>query len=309
MGYKLAGFRLIGCVEIDPKMLEIYKQNLNPVHSWNMPIQEFNKIPNDKLPKELFNLDVLDGSPPCSVFSMSGAREKKWGSEHAFREGQATQRLDDLFIHFINTAKMLKPKFVIAENVKGMLFGNAKGYVKEIFDTFESVGYSCQLFLLNSSRMGVAQRRERVFFIAKRKDIEAESIKMNFNMEPINVIDAISGVSNEPGKSVGPAVSAAWKRVGPGEALSRGHKKGSFFSWHKINPKKPCSTITATNCLLRWDIPTHLNGKQIARIQSFPDDYDFMNTDECYVCGMSVPPYMMKAIATEVKNQWIGEIK
>jgi DNA (cytosine-5)-methyltransferase 1 len=51
--------------------------------------------------KELFDIDILDGSPPCSSFSMSGSREKAWGKNKKFREGQANQVLDDLFFHFI----------------------------------------------------------------------------------------------------------------------------------------------------------------------------------------------------------------
>ena len=73
--------------------------------------------------------------------------------------------------------KKLKPKVVVAENVKGLIQGNARGYVKEIFKAFQNAGYSAQLFLLNASRMGVPQNRERTVFIANRigKKINLES--------------------------------------------------------------------------------------------------------------------------------------
>lgn len=95
-----------------------------------MGIQEMNKLYN--LPAELYNLDILDGSPPCSTFSMAGQREENWGKNKKFREGQTSQVLDDLFFEFIDLAKILKPKIVIAENVKGLVMGNAKGYVNMI---------------------------------------------------------------------------------------------------------------------------------------------------------------------------------
>ena len=58
-------------------------------------------MPDEKIPEELFHLDMLDGSPPCSsVFSTAGAREEGWNTEKVFREGQAKQRLDDLFLYF-----------------------------------------------------------------------------------------------------------------------------------------------------------------------------------------------------------------
>ncbi|KJB84843.1 hypothetical protein AZ66_28415 [Paenibacillus sp. E194] len=93
-----------------------------------MPIQDFKALPNDELPAELFDLDILDGLPPCSVFSTACAREKKWGGEFAFRERQAVQRLDDLFFDFLDVANKLRPRVIVAENVKGMIMGKARGY-------------------------------------------------------------------------------------------------------------------------------------------------------------------------------------
>jgi DNA (cytosine-5)-methyltransferase 1 len=89
MGYKLAGFDVLGCNEIDPKMIEAYKTNHNPKYAYLEPIQEF-KL-RDDLPQELYDLDILDGSPPCSSFSMAGNRGDDWGKEKKFREGQAEQ--------------------------------------------------------------------------------------------------------------------------------------------------------------------------------------------------------------------------
>lgn len=155
MGYKLAGYEVLGGVEIDPEMMKIYRLNHNPKHSYLMGVQDFKKIQNDKLPDELFDLDILDGSPPCSSFSMAGSREKAWGEQKKFREGQANQVLDDLFFHFIDIANKLKPKVIVAENVKGLVIGKAKGYVKQIYQAFELSGYDVQLFLLNSAFMGV----------------------------------------------------------------------------------------------------------------------------------------------------------
>ncbi len=141
MGYKLAGFDVVGNCEIDPDMMKVYKRNNHPKHSFLMDIRDFLKLPDEKMPEELFHLDVLDGSPPCSVFSTAGVREEGWNTEKVFREGQAKQRLDDLFLYFIAIAKRLQPKVVIAENVKGIIIGNAKGWVNQIVKGFELVEY------------------------------------------------------------------------------------------------------------------------------------------------------------------------
>ena len=66
MGYKLAGFNHLGGVEIDPPIADVYKTNHNPKYLYIEDIREYNK--RNDLPMELYNLDILDGSPPCSTF-------------------------------------------------------------------------------------------------------------------------------------------------------------------------------------------------------------------------------------------------
>lgn len=149
MGYKLAGFDVIRCNEIDPRMMKAYRANHHPKYSFLEPIQTFKNRAD--LPPELYTLDILDGSPPCSSFSMAGAREAGWGKKKHFREGQAEQVLDTLFFDFIDLAKLLQPKIVVAENVKGLLLGNARSYVAGINEAFNEAGYVPQHFLLNSS--------------------------------------------------------------------------------------------------------------------------------------------------------------
>ncbi len=169
MGYKLAGFDVIGFNEIDHKMASLYIKNHKPKFQFVEAIQDF--VEWDEYPEELYHLDILDSSPPCSSFSMSGNREKDWGKEKQFKEGQAKQILDTLFFDFIALAKKLQPKVVVAENVKGILFGNAKSYARKILADFDNAGYVVKEFVLNASKMGVPQKRERVFFIAIRKDL------------------------------------------------------------------------------------------------------------------------------------------
>ena len=72
-GYKLAGYDLLGNVEIDDKINSMYVKNHRPKYNYHMDIRDFNKL--KILPRELYNLDILDGSPPCSTFSMAGIRK------------------------------------------------------------------------------------------------------------------------------------------------------------------------------------------------------------------------------------------
>lgn len=300
MGYKLAGYEVIGAVEIDPEMAAIYKANHHPKYLFNMPIQEFNKLPDKDIPEEFFNIDILDGSPPCSSFSMTGSREKKWGKKSYFREGQAEQHLDDLFFDFIATAKRLQPKVVIAENVKGLIQGNAKGYVKKIFQGFKDAGYSVQLFLLNAALMGVPQRRERIFFVANRLD---KKIKFEFNEKPISVKESFIGLKEDFKTNLPLSARDLWSKVKIGSYFKEVHPKGSWFNHIKLNPNLPAPTAVSASKHYSWYSARYLNSIECSRIQSFPDDFNFLKTKPSYVCGMSVPPFMMQRIADQIYKQ------
>ena len=309
MGYKLAGFDVLGGVEIDPQMMALYRENHHPKHSYLMGVGDFNALPDAELPPELFDLDILDGSPPCSVFSMAGKREKKWGKETHFREGQARQVLDDLFFTFIDTAAKLKPKVIVAENVKGLIVGNARGYVLQIFAAMRAIGYRPQLFLLNASRMGVPQRRERTFFVATREDLDVDPLKLEFIEPVVTVGQAFDGVAEEPEPPLGPAVMRSWMRTARGRSFSDVHPKGHHFNWIKLDPNTSANTIAAKCCLCDWRSPRIITQAEAIRLQSFPDDYarkPGRATDMRYVCGMSVPPFMTQRVALEVGRQVFG---
>ena len=321
MGYKLAGFDVLGCNEIDPKMIEAYKVNHKPKYAYLEPIQTF-KLRKD-LPKELYNLDILDGSPPCSSFSMAGNREKDWGKEKKFREGQAEQVLDNLFFDFIDLAKELQPKVVVAENVKGLLLGNAKEYVRKIYREFDKAGYYCQHWLLDASKMGVPQRRERVFFICLRKDLAEPflyqqdmftimpKLEMKFNEKGIEFkeVKDINAEKNTISeyfldlfnyvKISDPDMRYASKRK-TGKQNNFGHRliKDNMISW---------TLLSGDQCVVYSDKRYYTNNERL-KIGSFPKDYDFQKNKPEYLIGMSVPPVMTAQIVTKIYEQWLSKL-
>ena len=323
MGYKLAGFDVIGINEIDPRMAALYKLNHNPKYSFIEGIQSF-KNRND-LPDELFNLDILDGSPPCSSFSMSGNREKDWGKEKKFKEGQAEQILDTLFYDFIDLAERLQPKVVVAENVMGILRGGARDYVRKIITSFDKAGYIVKEFELDSSRMGVPQRRERVFFVAIRKDLEKllpqpygllfddfPRLNMNFGQDVIPFDEIRTDGLNDAGWT--DHDQRIWDKRIYGDRkysdiLVRIENRNSNFNSALIYGHKPVSTISSTEAskLTLFDEPRRMNSTEMILSQSFPLDYDFGSV-KCakiqYVLGMSVPPLMMANFAKRLYNEW-----
>jgi DNA (cytosine-5)-methyltransferase 1 len=304
MGYKLAGFNVLGGVEIDPKMMKMYRANHAPVHSYLMGVQDFNKIDLSEIPEPLKQLDILDGSPPCSVFSTAGAREKKWGTAHSFREGQVKQRLDDLFMHFIEVGKRLQPKVIVAENVQGLLKGNAKGYVKEIFAAYREAGYRPQLFLLNSAKMGVPQARPRTFFVASREDLDLGKIRLDFDERLVTLREALKGTSPKGAKPLGPKAARLWANTVQGDSFSKA-AGGSWFTWYRLAWTRPAGTIVSGSPPGHPEEPRHLSPSEMVRVQSFPDDYNFLDNDSNYVCGMSVPPFMTQRVALAIREQWL----
>jgi DNA (cytosine-5)-methyltransferase 1 len=301
MGYKLAGYEHLGGVEIDPRMAKVYKHNHKPKYLFNEDIRDFNK--RDDIPEELFDLDILDGSPPCSSFSMSGSREKGWGKKKKFTEGQAEQTLDDLFFDYIYLAKKLQPKVVVAENVKGLITGNAKSYVKRIKKKFEETGYSVQLFLLNASVMGVPQRRERVFFICQRNDLKLEKLNLCFNEKPIKY-KQIEDDNYE--NKITPCDLVYFDKCLPGKSISTVHPKGNRFNSVKMHPGKVVNTITAdgSGLLYHYAKKKALSNKELSLAGSYPLDYNFMDLRPKYLIGMSVPPVMTAQIAYQIYLQW-----
>lgn len=305
MGYKLAGYEHLGGVEIDPPIADVYRENHKPKYLYVQDIREFNK--RDGLPAELFNLDILDGSPPCSTFSMAGSREKAWGKKKQFREGQAVQRLDDLVFEYVRTIDKLKPKVCFLENVKGIIQGNAKAYSKEIVSKMQAAGYRVQVFLLNAASMGVPQKRERVFFIGLRKDFVLPELRLRFNEKAIpfgSVFD-----KSETKADLTDVQKSLWERQKPSDknlADVRGAANG--FTDNLVSMDDVCPTITSGGKFLCKTAPRWFNQAEFSQCGTYPMDYDFKDIEPQYLIGMSVPPVMTAQIANQIWIQWLSKI-
>ena len=320
MGYKLAGYEVLGCNDIDPRMTEVYKANFNPKYVITAPIKDLLEM---ELPEELFNLDILDGSPPCSNFSLAGNREKDWGKEKKFREGQAMQVLDTLFFDYIALTKRLQPKVVIAENVEGMLLGNAMSYCQRVIKDFEAAGYYVEHWLLDASKMGVPQRRHRVFFIGIRKDLallipgnrqnlftQMPILDLYFDERPL----PFGEVRDKDGLEV--KHTKHWElvqqRIPTDHCISdineRLYNKVSGFNHMIIHDNIVCNTIPSAGEFWRYCDGKQFTTNDLAVCQTFPVDYNYNGNNPKYLIGMSVPPLMVAKIAERIKTQWFDKL-
>ena len=314
MGYKLAGCEVLGCVEIDKQVNKIYEQNHHPKHNFCMDLRDFNKLPEEKTPTDLFDLDILDGSPPCTTFSVAGKREETWGKVKKFREGQKEQTLDDLSFVFIDTVRKLKPRVVIMENVEGLILGEAFTYVQRIYKEFADAGYFVHHWLLKGENMGVPQTRHRVFFVACREDLQIDPswLDMSFNYEPV----LYEKIKSEKGKPVDPQRKMyevlQHVRYGDGDlgdALERVEGRQSLFSHRLVYDEKVMPTITSKCEFFRMCDKCGIPDRDIILSQTFPLDYDFCGISPLYICGMSVPPVMMKRIVQKLIDQGVFNYK
>lgn len=305
MGYKLAGYEHLGGVEIDPKIADVYKENHKPKHLFVQDIRVFNK--KEDLPAELYDLDLLDGSPPCSTFSMAGSREKAWGKKKQFREGQAVQVLDDLVFEYVRTIDKLKPKVCLLENVRGIIQGNAKVYSKEIVRQMTAAGYRVQVFLLNAASMGVPQKRERVFFIGIRKDFDLQELRLVFDEKPVT----FGGIFDkaESKEDLTDVQRSLWDRQRPGDKnLADICGTANGFTDKLVSLTDVCPTITSGGKFLCKTVPRWFNQGEYCQCGTYPIDYSFKEIEPQYLIGMSVPPVMTAQIANQIWIQWLSKI-
>lgn len=314
MGYKLAGYHHLGGVEIDPKVAAVYQANHKPERLYIEDLRKFNA--RTDLPDELYNLDVMDGSPPCSTFSMAGQREKAWGKKKVFREGQAEQTLDDLVFVYCDTIAKLSPRVCLLENVAGLVRGNARSYCRRIVDRLHEAGYKrLQIFLLNAATMGVPQTRVRTFMIGLRDDLQ-DVCKLEINVNEPPIIFGEVRDKDDMSHNLSEYATGLWRQRLPTDfnmADIKQHVKGvnvSDFNTTLLHDDRVAQTITHMASSYLFEVDRKINKNELLHCGSFPEDYKSGGEVNLkFFVGMSVSPVQMAHIADAIYNQWLKPIK
>ena len=331
LGYRMSGFRVLFASEFVPEAFACYQVNkADYTYLDNRDIRDV--TPTDILSainlKE-GQLDIFCGSPPCASFSTNGAREKKWNQIKDYSSG-ISQRCDDLFFEFSRILSGLQPRVFVAENVRGLALGTAKGYFIQILEELENAGYVVSCRLVNALWTGVPQDRQRLIFIGVRKDLaQAHNIEPSHPL-PLqyhySISDALEGLQEDPKDAhyypPGTWAYRAWQIVPPGLRVADTndpnliHKPGSGHSHTKADPGRYCRTIVA-NCaqsktaIMHWSEPRSLSIGEIKRISSFPDDFQLPNRlfkERWERIGRAVPPVMMHRISSHIRDNILGRI-
>lgn len=279
-------------------------------------------------------LDILDGSPPCSAFSVAGKREKGWGKEKNYSDGKKQVAIEDLFYEFIRIAEGVQPKVIIAENVKGITFGEAKPKLNSFVNEFERIGYNVTYKVLNGADYGVPQARERCIFICVRDDV-AESIGLSFlniyNIFPsptvekhISMREALSDIENdeEEVKMLLDFVEGSYQKkfIEPIPFNPKKHTKPSDPQFREWNPKascfnmiRPCPDMPSPTLtqqgqkrgmsgVFHPEANRKLTIKECKRLMGFPEDFKLLGEFDQQVerLGRAVAPLMYKAVANSI---------
>lgn len=172
IGMKMAGFKVAYANEFVPVAADAYEAN----SYITVDREDVRKVDAKRVYKlsgiKPGELDLLEGSPPCKAFSSTQARKKgkDFGNEVDYSEG-IKQRVDDLFFEFCRILKQMQPKVFIAENVPGLVKAINRGYFVEIHAALTACGYKVEAVVVDPSRLGVPQKRERLILQGVRNDL------------------------------------------------------------------------------------------------------------------------------------------
>ena len=294
MGYQLAGFKELLAVEWDDNAVETFRMNFPEVTVYHGDIA---KLTSDECMRlagiSKGELDVFDGSPPCQGFSTAGKRKYDDPRNSLFKE----------FARLLND---LQPKVFVMENVTGMIKGHMKQAYLEIMRTLRGCGYVAKGEVMNAMYYNVPQSRERVIIIGVRKDLGIEPTHPKPQAKPITIREAFKGLSGFEKEACIKkfAIGGEWAK------LSCGGKSSKYISlarprWDATSPTltKKASCASAAS-VTHPDECRKYSSNEAKRIGSFPDDFVFVGgwAKTIERIGNSVPPNLMKAIATHIKD-------
>jgi DNA (cytosine-5)-methyltransferase 1 len=314
-GYRMAGFKVVWANEFIPAAQNTYRANMEP--DCILDCRDIRIIdPVDVLSATgsvAGEIDILDGSPPCASFSTSGKREKAWGTVKKYSD--TTQRTDDLFFEYIRLLRGIQPKTFVAENVSGLVKGTAKGYFLEILKALKDSGYRVKCKLLDAQWLGVPQARQRTIFVGVREDLNIDPVHPEPLLYRYSVRDALCECNNDNAKHETDisrfAIGLEWDKLKQGQQSSR------YFNLQKADIEYPSPTICASHGNLSTAGVVHATEKrkftiaELKRICAFPDDFVITGSyaQQWERLGRSVPPVMMCAIASEIRDKVLFKCK
>jgi modification methylase sacI len=332
IGAQLAGVKVISSLDIYEDSVKTLKMNpffKDTIHEagdiTELRGSHYSQLLETEKPEKL----IIIGGPPCQPFSKAGY----WVTNEKRDSSKDPRNLIEPYFKIIEE---LKPDGFVLENVESIMHPSNKAAVETIYSNIDRLGYKFSVLKLNAADYGIPQKRKRVFFLASKKNINASLIKTNGSEKEIianpnllpyeRVIDWI-GKFDDVKYCVDEKLSAEGKweyeltcipfgknyialterENHPNPVFVAG--KRYWSSLLKLNPFLPSWTIIASQG--HWEGPFHwknrrLNIRELAAIQTFPDDYVFYGStySQRKQIGNAVPPLLAKKVIEEL-CKWI----
>ena len=309
LGFEQAGFKEHALVEIDKYAAETLRIN-RP--KWNVIEDDIIKVADEGISKYIpsgLEIDLVSGGYPCQAFSYAG---NKLG-------------LDDvrgtMFYYFAQIVDELKPKMFLAENVRGLISHDGGKTLKTMVNIFESLGYNVTWHLLKSNDYNVAQKRQRVIIVGINEKYDLRYILPKpYEYKPV-LRDALKDVPDSIGEQYPLKKKKVLDLVPPGgywrdlpEEIAKEYMGKSYYSGggrtgmaRRISWDEPSLTLTCSPAQKQTerchpDETRPFTVREYARIQSFPDDWQFSGAmgQQYKQIGNAVPVEMAKAIGLSI---------
>lgn len=312
LGFDKAGFENVFSVEFNADFAKTYERNF-PSH--NLIVDDIKNIDNNKIFKLIgdSNVDVIIGGPPCQGFSLAGNIGRSFIDDERNR----------LFKEFVRFVSCIQPKMFVMENVAAMATHLKGKTIQTIVDAFKNagIGYKVKYEVLNSVNYGIAQERRRIVVVGIRNDIDSEfsypmksekvyTIKDVIGDLPALKSGEVSDIPNHIAMKHSSQMLEKMRYVKDGgnrmdipEELRP--KSGDIRKYIRYDSKKPSVCVTGDmRKIFHYEQNRALTARELARIQSFPDNFIFEGTSIQIQqqIGNAVPPNLAYKIAKQVEE-------
>lgn len=310
-GFHNAGFVTIIANEFDSAICPTFRANFPDVHLIEGDIR---KIDANMLPKYV---DGIIGGPPCQSWS----------------EGGAKRGIDDprgqLFHDYIRILNSVQPLFFVAENVSGMLAPRNRKAVESFIASFEAAGYDVNLKMLNAKDYEVPEDRDRIFFIGFRKDLNIDDFEFPAPIKPLKTLrDAIWDLKDTAIPALSHNHTNGDRCIVPNHEYYVSGFSPIFMSRNRVRAwdeqgftvqasGRQCQLHPQAPKMLKVDSEHHIftpgyehlyrrmTVREVARVQSFPDDYKFLYEDVNVgykMIGNAVPVNLAYHVARQIRT-------